>query len=70
MSDFTVRVQLEEPVYDFTPPDNGAGPTWCRGNTCIVRVGDDLLASGTETIPGAKPLNNCLPVLFLSIAFL
>ena len=57
-------VEVEEDVYHYEPPDNGAGPMWCHGNTCIVRVGDDVVASGLETLPGAKPLNNCVPMLF------
>src|SRR5579864_6956885 len=59
-----VQVEIEEELYTFVPPLNGAGPTWCSGNTCIVRVGDELLASGVETVPGAKPLNNCLALLY------
>src|SRR5512138_384333 len=52
-------VELEEDVYSFEPANNGAGPMWCRGSTCLVRVGDDVFATGLETIPEAKPLNNC-----------
>jgi hypothetical protein len=37
---------------------------WCFGNTCVVRTGDGVFASGLETISGAKPLNNCRPLLF------
>ncbi len=58
------RVEIEEEVYTYEPADNGAGPMWCHGNTSIVRMGDEVYASGLETIPGAKPLNNCLPLLF------
>jgi len=32
---------------------------WCHGSTCLVRVGDDVFASGLETLAEAKPLNNC-----------
>jgi hypothetical protein len=52
-------VQVEEDVYTYTPADNGAGPLWCSGSTCLARTGDRLFASGLETIAGAKPLNNC-----------
>jgi hypothetical protein len=55
----TVSVDLEEDVYTYTPADNGAGPMWCSGSTCIVRVGHDLFVSGLETLAEAKPLNNC-----------
>jgi len=57
-------VEVEEDVYSYEPADNGAGPLWCQGSTCLVRVGEDLFASGLETIKGAKPLNNCRWMLF------
>lgn len=57
-------VEIEEDVYDYEPANNGAGPMWCHGSTCLVRVGDDLFASGLETLPQAKPLNNCRWMLF------
>ena len=52
-------VEVEEDVYRYEPADNGAGPMWCRGSTSLVRVGDDVFASGLETLGDAKPLNNC-----------
>jgi hypothetical protein len=58
------RVEIEEDVYRYTNANNGAGPMWCHGSTCLVRSGDRLFASGLETIPGAKPLNNCRWMLF------
>jgi hypothetical protein len=57
-------VEVEEDVYSYTPADNGAGPMWTHGNTCIVRVGEELLASGLETLPDHKPLNNVRWLLF------
>ncbi|MBM3840686.1 MAG: hypothetical protein FJ398_22535 [Verrucomicrobia bacterium] len=57
-------VEVEEDVYTFTPANNGAGPMWCAGSTCLVRVGEHVFASGLETIPDAKPLNNCRWMLF------
>jgi len=33
-------VEAEEIVYSYTPADNGAGPMWCYGSSCITRVGD------------------------------
>jgi hypothetical protein len=57
-------VEIEEDVYRYDAADNGAGPMWCFGSTCLVRVGDEVFASGLETIRGAKPLNNCRWVLF------
>ena len=43
-------VELQETVYTYEPADNGAGPMWCYGSTCIARVGDELFVSGLETI--------------------
>lgn len=59
-----VEIEAEEEVYRYTPANNGAGPMWCRGSTCLVRVGDDVFASGLETLPDVKPLNNCRWLLF------
>ena len=58
-------VEIEEEVYTYTPANNGAGPMWCRGNTCVIRYGDQVYASGITTLANAKPLNNCLPLLFV-----
>ncbi|MBI5688952.1 MAG: hypothetical protein HZC55_02560 [Verrucomicrobia bacterium] len=52
-------VEVEEEVYAFTDARNGAGPLWCAGSTCLVRVGETVFASGIEVIPGVEPLNNC-----------
>jgi hypothetical protein len=57
-------VEVEEEVYRFEPANNGAGPTWCSGSTCLVRVGEGVLASGLETLKNARPLNNCRWTLY------
>jgi hypothetical protein len=57
-------VEIEEDVYTFTSANNGAGPMWCHGSTCLVRSGKHLFASGIETVSDAKPLNNCRWMLF------
>jgi hypothetical protein len=57
-------VEAEEEVYAFEPANNGAGPMWCHGSTSLGRIGDLVVASGLETLPGVKPLNNCRWVLF------
>ena len=57
-------VEIEEDVYTYESADNGAGPMWCSGSTCLVRAGNDVLASGLETLKDAKPLNNCRWMLF------
>ena len=57
-------VEIEEEVYTYTNANNGAGPMWCSGSTSLVRSGDQLFASGLETVPDAKPLTNCRWMLF------
>lgn len=57
-------VEVEEELYRYEPADNGAGPMWCHGSTCLVRVGEVVYATGLETLAGAKPLNNCRWVLW------
>lgn len=59
-----VEVEVEEPLYDHKPADNGAGPMWCSGSTCLVRSGDTVYAAGLETLEGVPPLNNCRWVLW------
>jgi len=53
------KLQVEEEAYRFRPADNGAGPMWCFGSTCLVRRGEQVFMSGLETLPEARPLNNC-----------
>lgn len=57
-------VEAEEDVYTFAPANNGAGPMWCSGSTCLARSGEETFASGLETLPDAKPLNNCRWTLY------
>lgn len=59
-----VTVQAESDVYSYVPADNGAGPMWCSGSTCLVRTRDRLFASGIETLPQVKPYNNVRWMLF------
>jgi len=47
-------VEVEEDVYSFLPANNGAGPMWCSGSTCLVRIGDDVFASGLETVKDGR----------------
>ncbi len=54
-----VLVDVEEDVYSSSYSNNGSSPMWCFNNTCVVRVGDDVFASGYERIPGAPPMNDC-----------
>lgn len=62
--DLVPRVEVEEDVYTYTPANNGAGPMWCSGSTCLVRTGNRVFATGIETVPDAPPLNNCRWMLF------
>ncbi len=57
-------VEIEEEVYRYTPADNGADPMWCYGSTCLVRIGEEVFASGIETLKGVPPLNNVRWKLF------
>ena len=57
-------VEIEEEVYRYEPANNGAGPLWCSGSTCLARIGEDVFASGLETLKEGKPLNNCRWLLF------
>ncbi len=57
-------VEAESNVYEIGNPDNGAGPLWCYGSTCLARLGKDVFASGLEILPDQKPLNNVRWTLF------
>ncbi len=57
-------VEVEEELYKYESANNGAGPTWCHGSTCLVRIGDNVFASGLDTLKDLKPLNNCRWTLF------
>jgi len=57
-------VEVEEEVFTSKPADNGADPMWCYGSTCLVRIGDDVFASGLEALADFKPLNNVRWMLF------
>ncbi|MCS7237945.1 MAG: hypothetical protein NZ899_06710 [Thermoguttaceae bacterium] len=54
-----VVVEVEEELYRYQDPANGAGPLWCRGSTCLVRWADRVFASGLDVLPDVPPLNNC-----------
>lgn len=56
--------EAEDEVYRAQDANNGAGPFWCFGSTCIARLGSDVFVSGLETLKDAKPLNNTRWMLF------
>ena len=62
---FQTAVEAEEPIYTYREPNNGAGPLWCFGSTCIADAAGKVFVSGQETIPGIKPLNNVRWMLFV-----
>jgi hypothetical protein len=51
-------VEVEQELYSYKFANNGARPMWCFGNTCMVRLGDKVFASGLKTLPDYVPLNN------------
>ena len=57
-------VEAEEDVYRYEPANNGSGPMWSSGSSCLVRIGENVFASGLETLKELKPLNNCRWTLF------
>jgi len=57
-------VELDEEIYTCAPANNGAGPLWCSGSTCLVRAGKDVFAGGLATLADIKPLNNCRWLLY------
>ena len=46
-----------EKICDTAPFDNGAGPTWSRGNSPIVRVGDRVFVTNSRVIADRARLN-------------
>lgn len=57
-------VETQYQVYELGNPDNGSGPLWCYGSTCLARIGKDVFASGLQLVPNQKPLNNVRWTLF------
>src|SRR5262245_17891883 len=57
-------VEVEEELFKYESANNGAGPMWCHGSTCLVRIGKDTFASGLDTLKDVKPLNNCRWTLY------
>jgi len=53
-----MMIEAEEDVYSSQAANNGAGPLWSYGSTCIARAGEKVFISGIDMVPGAKPLNN------------
>jgi len=51
-------VEIEEEIYSHASANNGATPMWDFGSTNLVRIGDQVFASGLDTLPGVAPLSN------------
>lgn len=59
-----LAVEGESTVYTGMCPRNGSSPMWCYGNTCIVRIGEEVFVSGQEKLDQFEPLNDCRWTLF------
>ncbi|MBF0244203.1 MAG: hypothetical protein HQL31_02870 [Planctomycetes bacterium] len=59
-----ISVEAEEIVYSSRYSNNGSSPMWCYSNTCLVRIGGEVFASGYERVADCHPLNDCRWVLF------
>jgi len=57
-------VEVEEDLYSYVSPNNGSGPMWCKGSTCILRSGEKVVASGIETFSEVSGLSKCKWTLF------
>ena len=53
-----------EKVCDTRPWQNGAGPMWSYGNSCVVRVGDRVFFTTNLVEEGREPHNNTSMVLY------
>ncbi|MYM82956.1 hypothetical protein GTP44_13435 [Duganella sp. FT50W] len=51
-------VEVEEEIYAYVPANNGATPMWDSGSSNLVRIGEQVFASGLDTLPGMAPPNN------------
>lgn len=63
-AEFTVTVELEQEVYTYQWPGNGADAFWCSHSPTIVRHGDTVYASGIEVMPTLAPPDNLRWLLF------
>lgn len=54
-----LSIEADEEVYRYESPENGSGPMWCKGSTCIVDCAGRVFAGGMETLNGVPPMNNC-----------
>ena len=53
-----LHIEAENTVYSGMCPQNGSDPLWCSSSCCIGRIGDRVLATGQEKLPGIEPLND------------
>ncbi|MCO5235979.1 MAG: hypothetical protein M9933_06885 [Chitinophagaceae bacterium] len=59
-----ISIVAEQDIYNYVAANNGAGPMWANGMTCVVRLGDQVLASGLETLSEVRGLSKCRWLLF------
>ncbi|MCX7704986.1 MAG: hypothetical protein N2115_01845 [bacterium] len=48
---------FQEKIYSFEWKNNGAGPLWCFGSSCIASIDDRVFVTGWETLKDIPPLN-------------
>jgi hypothetical protein len=48
-------VETEEEVYAYESANNGSGPMWCSGSTCVVRAGEQVFFTFQEQIHRERP---------------
>lgn len=53
-----------EKICDTRPWDNGAGPMWTYGNSCLLRVGERVFFTTNHVEEGRAPHNNTYMVLY------
>jgi len=54
----SVTVEAEETITSYVDPRNGSGPLWNAGSPMLVRNGDDVFVSISETGPPSPPMTN------------
>ncbi|MCJ8329694.1 MAG: hypothetical protein HRT89_06320 [Lentisphaeria bacterium] len=63
-ADIKLELEEENEMYKYTWPSNGSGAFWTTGNSCIVRRGKEVYATGIEHMPKKANPNNVRWVLF------
>jgi len=51
-------------ICNTSPFENGSGPSWSRGNSTIVRVGDMVYATNMRVVPELSSLNRTVMEIY------